>query len=229
MVACVLLLVGYWALLTFTPMPTLAGPDETVTAAGAGKYEEGSNLTNYIDSRFLPGYKWDGDWDPEGLLSNLPAVATGLFGIFAGMLIRRKDISNGRRLAYLIAAGLVCLGLGWLWGLQFPIIKKLWTSSYVLFAAGWSYLLVALFYLVIDVWRIRFWSRPFVWIGMNCITIYVVNNLVGGFGNLVRRVLHEPVLEAAAPWGDLIVSVLGLALAIAFCHFLYRRRIFIRV
>ncbi len=224
MVACVLLLAGYWALLTFIPVPGATAAD-----AATGRYAEGTNLTNYIDSQFLPGYKWDGDWDPEGLLSNLPAIASGLLGIFAGMLIRRQDISDRQRLAYLTAAGLVCLGLGWLWGLQFPIVKKLWTSSYVLFAAGWSYLLVALFYLVIDVWRIRLWSRPFVWIGMNCIAVYVVNNLVGGFDGLVRRVLHKPFLEAAAPWGDPIVSVLGLALAIAFCHFLYRRRVFIRV
>lgn len=219
LISVVLLLVGYWAAMTFVPIP----------GGEAGNYAEGKNLANYIDSQFLPGYKWDGEWDPEGILSSLPAVASGLFGIFAGMLIRRREISDMQRVASLMGMGILCLAAGWAWGLQFPIIKKLWTSSFVLFAAGWSYLLVALFYLIIDVWKIEFWARPFVWIGMNCITVYMANNLVGGFRRLVRRVVHQPMVDRLGDWGDLVVTLLALTLAIAFCRYLFKRQIFLRV
>ena len=217
-VVCATLLIGYWALLTFVPVPGF----------GAGNFAEGKNLTNYIDQQFLPGYKWDGDWDPEGLLSTLPAVASALFGMFAGMLIRRSDISEARKVLYLSLIGVGCLLLGWAWGFQFPVIKKLWTSSYVLIAAGWSYLLLAAFYLIIDVWKVDFWARPFVWIGMNPITIYMLTNLID-FQDLVRRVIHQPLVDLAAPYGELLVSVLALGLAVGVCWLLYRNRIFLRV
>ena len=219
LIAAVVLLVGYWGAMTFIPVP----------GGEAGSFAEGTNLANYIDSQYLPGYKWDGDWDPEGLLSSLPAIASGLLGIFAGLLLRRSDLSAMQRVGFLVAAGLLCLALGWGWSFQFPIIKKLWTSSFVLFAAGWSYLLVALFYVIIDVWRVEFWARPFVWIGMNCITIYMAANLVGGFDGLVRRVVHEPTESAMGAWGPLVVTALGLLLAIAVCRYLYNRKIFLRV
>ncbi|MGI9457617.1 MAG: acyltransferase family protein [Aeoliella sp.] len=219
LIACVALLVGYWAVMTFVPVPE----------HGAGVYSEGKNLANYIDQHYLPGYKWDGDWDPEGILSSFPAVASGLLGVFAGLLIRRDDLTDMKKVGYLAMVGLVCLGLGHLWGLQFPIIKKLWTSSYVLVAGGWSYLLLALFYLIIDVWKLRTWSRPFVWIGMNCITIYMLNNLVGDFSAIVRRVIHAPAEAAMAPWGSLVISIFALSLAIWICWFMYRKKIFLRI
>ncbi len=219
MVATIVLLVGYWAVMTFVPVP----------GGVAGNYDEGANLANYVDSQYLPGYKWDGDWDPEGILSTFPAIASGLLGIFAGMLIRREDLTGMQRVGFLTAAGLVCLAVGWGWGLQFPIIKKLWTSSFVLYAAGWSYLLTALFYLIIDVWHIGGWYKPFVWIGANCITVYVINSLVGGFDGLVRRLIHQPVVDSMGPWGSLVITSLGLLLAVFFCRYLYKRQIFIRV
>ena len=211
--------VGYWAVMTFVPVP----------GGEAGNYAEGANLANYIDAKYLPGYKWDGDWDPEGILSSFPAIATGLLGIFAGMLLRRKGLTAMQRVGYLALAGVFCLAAGWAWGLQFPIIKKLWTSSFVLYAGGWSYLLLALFYLMIDVWKIGVWHRPFVWIGMNCITVYMASNLVGGFGRLVRRVLHKETVASMGVWGNLTVTLLGLLVAIFFCRWLYNRKIFLRV
>lgn len=219
LIACVVLLVGYWAAMTFIPVPEY----------GAGNYAEGKNLANYLDAQYLPGYKWDGDWDPEGLLSSVPAVASGLLGIFAGLLIRREDLPGLKKVGYLIVAGAACLVLGHLWALQFPIIKKLWTSSFVLVAGGWSFLLLALFYWLIDVCKFRLWSRPFVWIGMNCITIYLLNNLVGGFPSIVRRALHAPLEQAMAPWGSLVVSTLALGLVILICRALYVKKIFLRV
>lgn len=219
LIACTVLLVGYWALMTFVPVP----------GHGAGDYSEGKNLANYIDAQYLPGYKWDGAWDPEGLLSSIPAVASGLLGIFAGFIVRREDLSGLKKVGYLLAAGTLCLVLGYLWALQFPIIKKLWTSSFVLVAGGWSFLLLALFYWLIDVLRFRLWSRPFVWIGMNCITIYMFSNFVGGFPSLIRRAIHQPLETAMAPYGRLVVATLALLLMVLICRWLYRRKIFLRV
>ncbi|MCA9239883.1 MAG: DUF5009 domain-containing protein [Planctomycetales bacterium] len=218
-VACGVLLIGYWALLTFVPVP----------GHGAGVYEEGQNLTNYLDAHYLPGFKWDGAWDPEGMLSTLPAVASGLLGVLAGLVIRREDLAGQRKTLYLAAVGAACLVAGYAWGVPFPVIKKLWTSSFVLVAGGWSFLLLALFYQIIDVWGIKTWSRPFVWIGMNCMTIYVLGRLCGGYPSLARRVIHAPLETAMGTWGGLAVAGLGLLVAVAIAWSLYRKRVFFRV
>ena len=217
-VACALLLLGYWAMMAFIPVPGF----------GAGNYEEGKNLANYLDTHYLPGFKWDGDWDPEGLLSNLSAVGSGVLGIFAGMILINNNLTPARRIYSFLALGAGCLLAGWLWGFQFPINKKLWTSSFVLFAAGWSYLLVALFYTVIDVLKFSRWAQPFVWIGMNSITIYMLTNIID-FQGLVRRVIHQPMLTAMGDWGPLVISVLSLSLSVGICYLLYKKKIFLRV
>ena len=218
LISCAGLLIGYWILMAFVAVPGM----------GVGNFSEGKNLANYLDQRFLPGYKWDGHWDPEGLLSTLPAIGTGLCGIFAGLLLHRVDLTPKQKFFGLVLAGTICLLTGWLWSLQFPIVKKLWTSSFVLVTAGWSYWFLAVFYLTIDIWRVRVWAQPFVWLGMNAIAIYMLTNLVS-FRQVVRRMVHEPVLEIVAPYDDLFVSSLALSLTIAVCYILYRQRIFIRV
>jgi predicted acyltransferase len=134
-VVCVALLLGYWALITLVPVP----------GAGRPNFAEGKNLANYLDSQYLPLRKYDGDHDPEGLLSTLPAIATCLLGVFAGLLLANERLSGQRKVVYLAAAGVIGVALGWLWGLQFPVIKKIWTSSYVLVAGGYSALLLAFF------------------------------------------------------------------------------------
>jgi predicted acyltransferase len=121
---CILLLVVYWGLMTFVPVP----------GVGAGNFEQGKNLANYIDRHYLPLRKWDGDHDPEGLLSTMPAIATCLLGVFVGLLMKTRQITEQRKVLWLLVAGAAGIALGHLWGLQFPIIKKVWTSSYVLAA-----------------------------------------------------------------------------------------------
>jgi predicted acyltransferase len=217
------LLVGYWAMLTFIPVPGF----------GAGDYAEGRNLTNWFDNQYLPGFKWDGDHDPEGVLSHLPAFASCLLGVFAGLLLQNPVRSGNSKAALLAGCGLLGLALGYLWGLQFPIIKKLWTSSFVLVAGGWSALLLAAFYWVIDVARIRAWATPFIWIGANALTIYIISNVVD-FQALSLRLAGGDV----ATWLDATVmphfsafvqALVGLGLALWICWFLYSRRIFLRL
>jgi len=215
---CAVLLVGYWALMSFVPVPN----------HGAGQFAEGANLANYVDQQFLPLRKWDGDHDPEGLLSTLPAIATCLLGVFAGLLLRNAAVPDRKKVGTLIVAGIGCLAAGWLWHLQFPVIKKLWTSSFVLVAGGYSYLLLAAFYQVIDVWKISKWAQPFVWIGVNPITIYFGGRFID-FEGLAKLLVGGPVNEWFGRYGALVLAVTTLALGFLFLRFLYQRRIFLRV
>jgi len=217
-IALAVLLVAYWALMTFVRVPVW----------GAGDYAEGHNLANYLDSRYLPLFKWDGDHDPEGLLSTLPAIGTCLLGVLTGLLLRSQDMAAQRKVLWLAGAGLVSLALGYLWGLQFPVIKKIWTSSYVLAAGGWSALLLALFYQVIEIWHWRGWAMPFVWIGANAIMLYLLFSIVD-FSDLARRFLGGPVSLLFGRYADLLVAAGVVALVLLLAGFLYRRRVFIRI
>jgi len=219
---CIGLLVGYWALLTFVPVPGF----------GAGDYSRGHNLANWIDANYLPLRLWDGDYDPEGLLSTLPAIASCLLGILAGLWLRDENRPALTRVRWLLIAGVALLMLGHLWGLQFPVIKRIWTSSYVLVAGGWSLLLLAAFYYLIDVRGWRGWAQPFVWIGANALAIYVVSHLVD-FGNLSARLFGGEIsakLNSLWPgFGGLVLAFTGLALCVLFARFLYVRKIFLRL
>ena len=218
----VTLLVGYWAMLTFIPVPGF----------GAGDFSEGHNLTNWFDKMYLPFRKWDGDHDPEGVLSTLPAIASSLLGVFAGLLIRNPAVEPMRKVRLLLFWGFAGIAAALLWHLQFPIIKKIWTSSFVLLTAGISAVLLGSFYYVIDVRNYRNWCRPFVWIGMNAITIYLIANVVS-FDGLAKRFLGGNVgaffegLQHGL--GDLMIALLGLGFSFLICRFLYHRKIFLRV
>jgi predicted acyltransferase len=248
------LLLGYWALLAWVPFPDIRpvpGGTAVITKEAGftnvsqlnfastnmlrGSYLQGVNLANFLDQKYLPGRKYDGTYDPEGILSTMPAVVTCLLGIFAGMLLRNAQVDDLRKVVYLLSAGVVGVVLGFAWGLQFPVIKKIWTSSYVLVAGGFSCILLGVFYWVVDVMKYRKWCQPFVWIGMNSITVYLVNNFTGGFvsrlarrlaGGDVQHFFDEHVAQGA---GSLVISITGLLLAIWFVHFLYRRKIFLRL
>jgi predicted acyltransferase len=246
------LLVLYWALLTFVPFPDLrlernvvdalsaqvgsAAPADIAAAVPArvsGVYEEGRNLTNYLDFRFLPGKKAQGYYINEGLLSTLPAIALPLFGALAGLLLKRPDLPPRRKVVWLLAGGAVGVGLGLLWSLQFPLIKRIWTSSFILLTAGLSAWLLAVFYYAIDVCGRSTWCRPFIWIGCNSILIYLAVRLVN-FRELASRLTGGDVKRAldtyvAQGFGGFVIELTGLTLAILLVRFLYQRNIFLRV
>jgi predicted acyltransferase len=248
----VVLLVGYWGLLAFVPFPAIhldkATVEQVAQAIGSqspaaiasavperihGVYAEGYNLTNYIDFRFLPGKKTELYYINEGLLSTLPSIALCLGGIGAGRLLRDRRVSPPGKVIWLLAAGAAAVLLGYLWGLQFPLIKRIWSSSFVLLATGYSAIFLGIFYLVIDVWQWRRWCEPFVWIGANALTIYLVTNVVR-FPQLAERLVGGDVQlflngHVTRGLGDLTVALTGLALAVLLVWFLYRRRIFLRV
>ncbi|BET69076.1 DUF5009 domain-containing protein [Opitutales bacterium ASA1] len=221
-VATVSLLLGYWALLTFVPVPEF----------GAGDFAEGRNLTNWFDREFLGGYRHHKTHDPEGLLSTLPAIASCLIGVLAGLWIRRPMASERARVSWMAGVGVVLVLLGFAWGSQFPVIKKIWTSSYVLVGGGYSLLALAVFYWIIDVRMWRAWAVPFVWVGTNALTIYLISRFVD-FENLARRIAGGPIEEwldeRSQGLGYFCVVVLGVVLSVLLCRFLYRRQIFLRL
>lgn len=218
----VALLAGYWALLTFVPVPGF----------GAGDFARGHNLANWIDAHYLPGKIWYGDYDPEGLLSTLPAIASCLLGLFAALVLRDANRWPPQKLRLLVLGGLALLALGWLWHRQFPVNKRLWTSSFVLVSGGWSVLLLAAFYYAIDLRGWRRWAEPFVWVGSNALTIYVISHLVD-FGNLSARFLGGEIAATLdAAWhglGAVVLALSGITLCVLVCRFLYLRKIFIRL
>jgi predicted acyltransferase len=114
------------------------------------------------------------------------------------------------------------------------VIKKIWTSSYVLVAGGYGAILLGVFYLIVDVWQVRAWCQPFVWMGMNSITVYLASNILGGFRRLAPRFVGGDVKvffddHVAKGMGDMVISMVGLLLAFWLMHFLYKRKIFLRL
>lgn len=209
----ILFLFGYWALLTFVPVPGI----------GAPSYEQGKNLAFWIDQNYLPGRKFEGT-----LLSTLPAAANCLLGIFAGLLLKTASLSERQKVYCLLGGGTTSLALGLGWAYQFPIIKLLWTSSYVLVACGISAILLGAFHQIIEVWKFQKWAQPFVWIGTNAITIYLVSAIVG-FQKLAGRFVGGDIAMALGSWADFVRAIVALALVFTVVHFLYRRKLFLRL
>jgi predicted acyltransferase len=217
------ILVGYWALLALVPVP----------GVGPANFNPDTNLAHWVDSQFLGGRKWNGAHDPEGLLSTLPSIASALLGVFAGLLMRDPVLTPMQRVGRLVIAGSSLLILGHLWGLSFPIIKGIWTSSYVCVAGGWSALLLAFFYWSVDVRGWSGWARPFVWIGMNSIAVYMASNLVD-FGRLAKRltggevsILVDRVVRPGA--SEMLTALVSVGFCVWLAWLLHRRKIFLRI
>lgn len=218
-IVSVFILLGYWLLLALVKAPD-ALPE-------ISNYSMEGSIAGYVDRLYLPGALHLGIHDPEGLLSTLPAVVTAMMGIFTGDFVRQKRVKEYSKVGIMLLTSLLLLAVGYLWGLAFPINKNLWTSSFVVFAAGWSLLLFALFYLVIDVMGLKHWSFFFRVIGMNSITIYLlqqffdfhkpVQTLFGGFLSLFPEQYYPSLYWCC------YVLICWLLL-----YFLYRKGVFLK-
>jgi predicted acyltransferase len=198
-----------------------------------GVFEPGLNLANYVDQKYLPGKKWDKTWDPEGLLSTLPAIASCLLGVLAGLLLKNSNLDDRKKVLWLLGGGALGVMAGFAWSVQFPVIKKIWTSSFVLVAGGYSAILLGLFYLIVDVLKCRAWCQVFVWYGMNPITVYLADNVIS-FRRVSERLLGTNVkafLDAhvTTGFGDLVLSFGEIGVGLCLVWFLYRNRIFLRL
>jgi predicted acyltransferase len=215
--ATALLLVGYFAAMRWVPVP----------GHGAGDFSQFGNFACYLDRLiFAPGQLYK-DWgDPEGLFSTLPAIGTAMLGIFAGQWLRTARPPKEKALG-LLAAGALLIAAGYAWSPWFPIVKKIWTSSYVLVVGGWSALLLALCYWAIDMQGWKKWAYFFVVIGLNPITIYVGQRFID-FGKMATFFLGGVATHSGIV-GPIILAAGALAVKWLFLRYLYKQRIYLRV
>jgi predicted acyltransferase len=211
------ILIVYWLAMKLIPVP----------GAGSGVITPDGNLASFIDRHLLPRpYCCFAQGDNEGILSTIPAIATTLMGVLAGQWLRTKNSPNRKTLG-LVAAGVASLLVGYLWSFNFPMIKNIWTSTFVLFAGGWSLLLLALFYWIIDVKGYRRWAFFFTIIGVNAITIYLAAHLFD-FGIITTIFVHGFIHKMG--WIEpLFWAVSVIMTQWLFLYFLYRKKIFLKV
>ncbi|MFG0455100.1 transmembrane glucosamine N-acetyltransferase NagX [Shewanella mangrovisoli] len=214
------ILVAYGAVQLWLPFP----------GGQAGVLSPTESINAYVDSLLLPGVSYQGRTpDPEGVLSTLPAVVNALAGVFVGhFIVKSHPKGEWAKFGLLSVAGGVCLALGWLLDGVIPVNKELWTSSFVLVTSGWSMLLLALFYALVDVLKWQKLAFIFVVIGTNAIIIYLASSLVDWkyiaqsvFGGVIA-VLPENAQPLGAVIGLLTVQWLVL-------YWMYRRNIFVRI
>ena len=228
------LLVGYYLVMTLIPVPDL----------GQSNLEAGTNLAAWFDRFLLDGHLWaqSKTWDPEGVLSTVPAIATGLLGILTGQLFH--EIKNpADRVSWIFFVGGIVILLGLLWDLAFPINKSLWTSSYVLYTGGLAMQTLAASHWIIDIQNRQSWIKPFLYFGVNAIFAFVASGLVAKI--LLRTKIEGSTGEPESLWNYLyqhtyaswlepkIASLfLALTLVLFFwvlLRWMYHRKIFIKV
>jgi predicted acyltransferase len=226
-----ILLLGYWALMVLVP----------VQGFGAGDLSAGHDLGSWLDRLIMDGHLWQGTWDPEGLLSTLPAVATSLLGIFTGEWLQTGR-SGEERVRGMLVAGAVLVPVGMLWGMAFPINKNLWTSSYVLFTAGTALLLLAGLYWLIDVKKRRgAWQTWMVVYGMNAIAVYVASGMLtktmgrirvgGDEGTSLYNAIYVVVFRSWAGDvnGSLLFALSYVGFWLGMMWILHKREVYLKV
>jgi len=224
-ITTVLLLLLFWALMMLVPFPGRL----------ADRLDQDANLAAYIDRVILR--QFDDGLNYTWILSSITFACTVMLGVMAGHLLRTQ-LDDYKKVYILAALGIGTLVLGSLWGGwffgigqfytgPFPIIKRLWTSSFVLFSAGLSYLLLALFYLVIDVWGFKKWAYGLVVIGTNAIFVYMLTHLVN-FRSIAGRFVGG-MDKFIGPWNDFLHAVAGFVLVWLILWWMYRKKSFINV
>ena len=187
------LLVGYWVMMTFIPVP----------GVGYANLEPETNLGAWLDRSILTeAHLWKSSrtWDPEGILSTLPAIATGLFGVLVGTWLKRKDREDSLKVSWMFTIGILAVIGGLIWDLFFPINKALWTSSYVLYAGGLATIALALCYWLIDVQGYRKGTKAFVVYGVNAITVFFLSGLIPRILNMIRVNMPDGSEAGAQVW-----------------------------
>jgi predicted acyltransferase len=215
----------YWVLMAFVPVPGL----------GTGVFEPGRNMAAWLDSLWLPGKMWEGTWDPEGILSSLPALVTGISGMLAGHLIQ-SQLPAHKKLVGLYFAGFCSLAVGYLWGWVFPINKHVWTSSYVLYTSGLAALTLASFVWLIDELGYKRWTAVGVIYGSNAITAYFLAGVFGLFVSYPESANLQSGMMSLFGGVGLSPRAASLAWALFYnllcflpVYFLYRRGLFIKL
>ena len=214
------ILLGYGLLLQF-----VAAPD----AGGAGPLTLEGNIVGYVDRIVMPSHLLGGrGFDPEGLLSTLPAIVTAMLGMFTGEFVRRQDLSGGRKASWMIAAAVALLVAGLAFNGVVPVNKSLWSSTFVCVVAAYSLAMFALFYYLIDVRGWRRWTLFFRVVGLNSITIYLAQRIVG-FGRISDFFLGGVASKCPEALAAVVDSAGYVAVCWLFLYFLYRKNVFLKV
>ncbi|MCE4564806.1 DUF5009 domain-containing protein [Maribellus sp. CM-23] len=211
------ILVGFGVIQLLIPVP----------GVGAGVLTPEGCINGYIDRLFLPGRLYGGVYDPEGILCSLSATGVTLMGTIAGNILRYKKTSDWQKIGYLTATGVSLIVLALAFSTFYPIIKKCWTSTFNMMAGGISFILMALFFLIIDHWKFRGWAFYFKVIGMNSIFVYLFTRIIDT-QNLTQFFvgwLIKPMGEASA----LALAISTLTVIWLLLYYMYKRKIFLRV
>jgi predicted acyltransferase len=211
------ILIGFGVLQLLVPVPGF----------GAGVLSPEGSFNGFIDRLFLPGKLYGGTYDPEGIISSLSATTLTLFGTIAGNILRKQKTTDWQKIGYLAATGTGLIIIALLISPFYPIIKKCWTSSFNMLTGGISFLLMALFYLIIDHWKISKWAFYFRVIGMNSIFIYLLDRIIDlqGVAKFFLGWLTNPMGDI----GDILIQVGRLTLVGLLLFYMYKKKIFLRV
>ena len=225
----VTILISYWALLTQIPidgaMPILT---------------KSSNLASAVDLKILTvDHMWKSSYDPEGILSTIPSIATTIFGILVGLIVLSKENTHFKKIIIFISIGVVTLVLGYLLNNIFPINKTLWTSSYVLVSGGWATIIFAVIYYLADVKGLSKWGKPAIVFGSNAITVFFLSGVVarifgmiklengisihGNLYNFLASIISTPELSS------MIYSMFVITFYYLVALLMYKKEIFIKV
>src|SRR5208337_4379756 len=251
LLAC--LLIGYWVLVRWVPVPGAGMPGRDVTFL-----DKDQNIVAWLDRQIMPGHLYEESTDqnpsnphntrdPEGLLSDIPAIGTALLGLLTGLWLKGWLPTKIKTLG-LLGGAVALLAMGCVWSIWFPLNKKMWTSSYVLVAAGCSLLLLALLYWAMEQrgWGQRGWSKALAWpwlvFGSNAIVAYVISDEIyvllvqihftdaGKPSNPIRYVLHHVFTQIPDPgWRSFAYSVVYTAVCFLPVWLLYRKKIFVKI
>jgi predicted acyltransferase len=232
--AAAVLLVAYWALMSFVAVP----------GYGTGRMDLEGNLARHVDQMVLGRHTWkhDPDWDPEGPLSTLSAIATTLLGIVAGEWLR-SAADWKKKIGGLLAGGTAAFLAGLAWGAVFPINKNLWTSSYTLLMSGLAAVCLGVCLWIVDVKGWKGWARPFEWLGVNAIALFVLSTLAtllmlwvkvtgdDGKKRSLYSAIYRTVFDHFADQriGSLLFALSYLTVWTLLFGFLYKKRILIKV
>ncbi len=236
-IAAVICLLGYWALIRLVPVPGLGLPGRDIPVLAPDQ-----NLVDWIDRALFNGRLYNTTHDPEGVLSTIPAIATAILGVLTGQWLRSERGARAKAVG-MVVAGATGMGVGLLWNRWFPINKNVWTSSFVVFTAGFALIFLALLYWIIEIrgWRGR-WTMPFLVFGMNAIIAFCFDELLwaplyyghaqGADGKMIawQQYLNGQLLNIASPSNaSLIFALVTVVTVWVLLWLLYRQRIFVNV
>ena len=225
-ISAIILLI-YWLVMTLIPTP----------GVGEVMLEPGVNLAAWVDQQLLPGRMWQGNWDPEGILSTFPATVSGITGMLAGRLLLSQYAPN-EKVSYLMTAGLFSAVLGYFWSLAFPLNENLWTSSFVLLTSGFAALLLGALYFIVDILDRQRGTGVGVIFGANAITVYVMADIFALFfygppfdGQSLNELTVNAMTGAgfAPKFASMVYALTFTAVNFIPAYILYRKKVFIKL